>query len=111
MNPELDFDDFELCSNAPQLKQRSQFVLPTLNAEVYPNPASGSISVFYPLEESENGKLIIIDLTGRQVFSKEVYSYIDLMDINISSINQGIYSIILSGKETVKLIGQLTIIR
>ena len=58
-----------------------------LNFEVYPNPASHSITVEFP--HAEHYTLLIRDLSGRSVFQKTIQS--SQTNVDVSSLSSGTY--------------------
>ena len=111
LNPELEFDDFELCNNSPQLKKRNQSTSSKIEAVIYPNPSYGKVSVHYPLNKEELGTLNITDMIGRIVYIKEINSIDDLLDIDLSLVKQGIYTLNLIVGERNNFISKISIIR
>jgi|ERR1035437_1036828 sugar lactone lactonase YvrE len=69
---------------------------------VYPNPNNGNFTVSYSLS-SKNSKLQIMDLTGRIVFTHNMYSMEGKETIDVSYLNNGIYFYtIINEKEVLK---------
>jgi hypothetical protein len=83
------------------------------NIEVYPVPCSDIINVEFMIENSGTKKMEIIDLTGKVLLSKDVYSSSgrEKFSINIDSYDAGIYFIKMSGDNSVYLNGTLQITR
>jgi len=62
---------------------------------VFPNPASNIASIVLPVGKGRTGKLELADVTGRGVFSQLVIAEEEqvTMDIDVSSLQQGLYII------------------
>ena len=63
-----------------------------LHVQVYPNPASTELNLFFEYDERWIGKRVdVIDITGRVVISKIISAKIEV--INVSRLNAGTYFI------------------
>ena len=63
-----------------------------LNAQVYPNPATSTIKIYYEYDERWIGrKMEILDISGRVVLGKIISSKIEIVDV--SRLTAGIYFI------------------
>ncbi len=63
-----------------------------LHAQVYPNPATSSINIYFEYDERWLGKeLLVVDMTGRVVIKKIINSKIQ--NIDISRLPAGVYFI------------------
>lgn len=70
----------------------SDFYPKWLYAQVYPNPATSSINVYFDYDERWIGKEIqVLDISGRIVISKMISSKIETIDV--ARLNAGVYFI------------------
>ncbi len=111
LDAELEFDDYDLCGNTPQLRKRNLSAIKSINASIYPNPTDNKISVIFPWVQGNSGVLKIVNSLGLCVYTKLVNSYEDLTNMDVHSVAPGIYSIILTSKENSEFLGQFSIIR
>jgi type IX secretion system substrate protein len=79
---------------------------PSLDFNVFPNPASENIQVYFQLSEESNVSLFITDLSGRNVKSilnnKQLASGTHQMEILSSDLPSGIYQCILVQNDQTK---------
>jgi hypothetical protein len=59
--------------------------------QIYPNPNNGTMSLSYDLGENEEGTFDISDLTGRIVFSEKIIGGKNILPINTSQLEAGVY--------------------
>ncbi len=70
------------------------------NISIYPNPSKGVINLVGNLN---NGKLILRDITGRIVISKNISTINNFSSVNISELQDGVYFYsVYNGKELLK---------
>ncbi len=64
-----------------------------LKVDLYPNPASGLVNLVMNTNENGNANVEIVDLVGRQVFSRNSNVTIgeNRIELNASDLNSGIY--------------------
>jgi hypothetical protein len=79
-------------------------------ANIYPNPAKGFVSIEVETEKFDNGKIQIMDMTGKIVLSSqiELTQGKNNHSINLQNISQGIYSIAITASDK-KWTGKLVI--
>lgn len=58
---------------------------------LYPNPSTGQMQFNYSLQEGQQGKLMIVDLMGKQLSSYSMAAGENTLSINESSLPNGIY--------------------
>ena len=63
------------------------------NLTIYPNPAQSEVSIILPFESNSSVSIQILDITGREVYSKQNVS-IEKEDINISNLSNGVYLVV-----------------
>lgn len=64
---------------------------------VYPNPLTINAVVVFPYEASQTYQLTILDLTGKTVFSKQVFS--GEIEIERKNLKEGLYILQIAGKK------------
>jgi hypothetical protein len=74
---------------------------------VYPNPASDELIINIPFEQKSAVSIKIVDITGREVFSKQAVS-VEKENINVSNLSNGIY-LVVAKQGDVKLTQKLLI--
>ncbi|MEA4841288.1 MAG: T9SS type A sorting domain-containing protein [Bacteroidales bacterium] len=74
---------------------------------IYPNPAADELIINLPFEQKGAVSIKIIDVTGREVYSKQTVSA-ERENINISNLSNGIY-LVVAKQGDVKLIQKLLI--
>lgn len=78
---------------------------------VYPNPNNGLFSISSNLETEDNLRLVIIDLTGKVVFSKELGTTKQVqVSVDGTAFSAGIYQVQISGSKT-QINSRINIIR
>ncbi len=85
-----------LCGEIPDVSVRKLFgdnPLPSLN--LYPNPASGIITVSVPGENPAGGILIIRDLTGKVLLTEQITAGSPETPVDVSSLGNGFYLVTL----------------
>jgi len=63
------------------------------NLTLYPNPAQSEVSVIIPFELTSAVSIQILDITGREVYSKQNVS-MEKENINISNLSNGVYIVV-----------------
>ncbi|MFO7934532.1 MAG: T9SS type A sorting domain-containing protein, partial [Bacteroidales bacterium] len=73
--------------------------LSELKVRIFPNPASGMITLEMPLEEAEC-TLEVLSLTGQVIMSRQVYSTGGVLreTIDVSDLSKGMYMLRVDGK-------------
>jgi hypothetical protein len=61
-----------------------------LGANLYPNPAKNLTHLSYQIS-SNNGKVVVYDVLGQQIFTDKLNSTIGLLTLDLSSVNEGVY--------------------
>ena len=74
---------------------------------LYPNPAQSEMSIVLPFEQNSEVSIKIVDVTGREVYSKQTMS-IEKENINISNLSNGVY-LVMAKQGDVKLTQKLFI--
>ncbi len=59
--------------------------------KLYPNPNNGSFTIEYSLSNNASGAVEITDAAGRLFYAKDLSKYSFIHQINLSTINEGIY--------------------
>ena len=82
-----------------------------IQLQAYPNPSQGLITVIFSSDKGTKYKLVITDITGRQVISKEITASAGSNKVNadISKYANGIYMLSLisdKGVQTIKVVKQ-----
>jgi hypothetical protein len=81
------------------------------NLEIYPNPTNSLINVVYKVVDTDNLKLVLIDMYGKIVFSKILIEKNAKLEINISSLSQGVYQLLINNADDILLKSKINIIR
>lgn len=68
----------------------------TQGMQAYPNPASGSLNVDVSYPDETNLVLSIRNLNGMELIRKELTSGTETLNVNISSLNPGVYLVVVS---------------
>jgi endonuclease I len=76
--------------------------------DVYPNPASEYVMINCTFAHDENSTIDIIDLTGREVYSKKLTDVIE--NIDITKLPEGVYIVSISLQDR-KLIQKVSVVR
>jgi hypothetical protein len=81
-------------------------------ARIYPNPANTIATVEYQFDNGKGGELILYSIEGKQVMKYLLYAQQNEKQIDISSLEEGIYiySVYTSGGDLVNQ-GKLVILR
>lgn len=68
--------------------------------KIYPNPNAGNLSILYSLKKEEQGKLLITDITGRQIRSYQLSQEQNNLSISEAALENGVYffSFIIDGQ-------------
>lgn len=59
---------------------------------IYPNPANTNITISYSLNGNQNGELLIYDVLGRKQMSIDLSNSANKVQVNVRTLNQGIYT-------------------
>ncbi len=79
---------------------------------VFPNPANDKIYLkFNERYLFTKGEIRLYNVLGECVLTKLVHSQVDLLEISVHTLQQGIYSIVLISNENSESLGQISIIR
>lgn len=78
----------QVCNNNLSINENDQKV----NLSIYPNPANEKFTIEIPSNQW-NWKLSISNTLGQEVYSGDIHSSQDQVEINSSSFNSGIYSV------------------
>lgn len=70
----------------------------TFEMNIYPNPANNQVSVSYSFDRKEEISIQIVDLTGKVILSKSVYSFegSQTQVLDVSNISNGLYNVVVS---------------
>ena len=64
-----------------------------MTAKIYPNPASDAVTLKFDSNEGLNAQIVVSDLMGRSIVSKnvEILRGVNEQNLNISNLPNGIY--------------------
>jgi hypothetical protein len=96
--------DMDVCTSIEEV------VLTNDGLEVYPNPATGFVTVEFQTPDKQSASLIISDLLGRTVFAKEELGNTGSMVIDVSTELPGMYFIRLLTVRGVSAVKRLDIL-
>ncbi len=65
----------------------------TSEIELFPNPAADIVYISIPKIVGNNYKIMIYDISGKNIIAEEKSNYQDLLKLNTSKLNNGIYFI------------------
>jgi len=77
---------------------------------VYPNPSNGNISVAYQLAEGQRGQVDVYNMIGQTVFLQALAVENNLLNIQLSGITSGLYSIRVVVNDRIVLSQKLSIL-
>jgi hypothetical protein len=87
-----------------------EYINPTLTLQAHPNPVGGApVTISYKLAPNQPGKLQIIDLAGKVVFTQVLPPWSSTQKVSLEGLSSGVYVMqLLSGgiKTQIKLIKQ-----
>ncbi len=90
------------CSNGANRSQWVEEEMTGLTEEnyfsIYPNPSNGLFAIVNNYDELENGKIQILDITGK-VIAEFILNSIDETLIDISSLSEGLYNYLVYSNE------------
>jgi len=61
------------------------------NFILYPNPNNGTMQLLYSLNQAKTATLTVYDITGKQVYAKDLDTSTSLVDVSINNLSQGVY--------------------
>jgi hypothetical protein len=56
-----------------------------------PNPNNGIMQLLYSLNQAKTATLTVYDITGKQVYAKDLDTNTSLVDVSINNLSQGVY--------------------
>jgi len=77
------------------------------NLTVFPNPTKSELNVILPFEDNREVSVSIVDVTGREVYSKQAIST-EKETINVSNLSSGLY-LVIAKQNNVKMTQKLFI--
>jgi len=98
-NEKIDMPVFSIVENKnqkpPKINNNFRF-----NSKVFPNPVKDQINIEIQIEEKNLVQILIIDVLGNLVVTKEykLFAKTNLITINSESLNSGLYHVILKNK-------------
>lgn len=105
------------CEQVPSPAQYENWKVEGVNSDeetgfaVYPNPNNGSMTVRYHLSEGESGTLTVYSVLGERIHVQPLKGGADQMELNLSSVNSGIYLLNLEVNGGRRLAERLIIMR
>ena len=74
------------------------------NFILFPNPNNGHMNVLYTLHNNTTAQLMVYDISGKQVFEKQLNNTTNLIELSIAHLSEGVYyyTIIGENKEVLK---------
>ncbi len=87
-----------------------ELYIPTVNADIYPNPNNGNFTLSYDLK-SPKAELFVRDVTGRVVYSQQIIGLQGKETINVAGLAQGIYYWELTAANEISAKGKLSVIK
>ncbi len=64
-----------------------------VQAKIYPNPNNGDFTLAYDLKNNSQATVQIVDVTGKLVFTTDIDNINNILQINTSQLQSGIYFI------------------
>jgi hypothetical protein len=61
------------------------------NFILFPNPNNGTMQLLYSLHQAKTATLTVYDITGKQVYAKDLDTNTSLVDVSINNLSQGVY--------------------
>jgi hypothetical protein len=55
------------------------------------NPNNGTMQLLYSLHQAKTATLTVYDITGKQVYAKDLDANTSLVDVSINNLSQGVY--------------------
>jgi len=65
---------------------------------IYPNPSKGNLSIQNVSQNLTNGRIRIIDVRGKEVFSKRLENH-TMWNCDLSDLNNGMYIVLIETRE------------
>ena len=72
------------------------------NFILFPNPNNGQLNVLYTLHTA-TAQLTVYDISGKQVFEKQLNNSTNLMELSIAHLSEGVYYYTIIGENKVVL--------
>ncbi len=94
----VDFDDRVLCGSSPKLEDANPILL---DFELFPNPTSSILTILASHSLDENLKVVISDLSGKQLFSDWLLKDEAQLVLSTFSLPSGIYFCSVTNSERV----------
>jgi len=60
-------------------------------AKLFPNPNNGSFTIAYDLKKNNEAVMVIVDVTGKEVYQSSIDNLENIKQININNLQSGIY--------------------
>lgn len=92
-----------------ETKETSISTITDVQAKLYPNPNNGSFMLAYDLKTNNEADISIIDIAGKTVFTGRLDNLNNVVQINISYLQSGIYFVQLSKNKSLLWIDKLII--
>ena len=70
----------------------------TSNLKVYPNPAKDFINLELTEQLTNNAEIVLIDFAGKEVYREQYSNNLDIVQINLSQFEKGIYFLQVKGE-------------
>jgi hypothetical protein len=80
--------------------EKSVSVADGVQAKLYPNPNNGTFYLAYNLKENTEAILNIVDVTGKLVYTNTITNVNNVLQINTTHLQSGIYFVQLSNNKT-----------
>jgi hypothetical protein len=106
------YDDSDICLQAGILKslQNPVMVNEQIQYNFYPNPASENLTITWNIPLDEQAELNLYNTTGQRIFTQRILLKNTAVNIDISGMSSGIYSIELVRQSVVRKMGKLVCI-
>jgi hypothetical protein len=79
--------------------------------KVYPNPASNSVTIEYSFANTQNGQIEVYNLTGRKIATQILKGNENIIVLQTSTWESGIYTYKIMVDNNIVLIDKLTILK
>jgi hypothetical protein len=56
-----------------------------------PNPNNGTMQLLYSLHQAKTATLTVYDITGKQMYAKDLDTNTSLVDVSINNLSQSVY--------------------
>jgi hypothetical protein len=87
----IDLDDFMPESSERKAPASVAELVKATGLKIYPNPNDGNMRLDYYLKDSQEGLMLIFDVTGKLIKSIRMNSNTNSLVINETELKQGIY--------------------